>query len=110
MTVRLRRWSAWSARQALEIEFLKGGAFSKDGRREARLVRDRRPRVFRRSRMPADGIARSTDYGARPADRDVESLALIEVICAEFEAYGYRRVTAELRHQGHLVDSKRCDG
>jgi len=53
------------------------------------------------------GIARSTYYGARPADRDAESLTLIEVICAEFEAYGYRRVTAELRHQGHLVNSKK---
>ncbi len=28
-------------------------------------------------------------------------------ICAEFEAYGYRRVTAELRHQGHVVNSKK---
>ena len=41
------------------------------------------------------GIARSTYYGAPPADRDSESLTLIEVICAEFEAYGYRRVTVE---------------
>ena len=38
------------------------------------------------------GIARSTYYGACPADRDAESLTLIEAICAEFEAYGYRRV------------------
>ena len=53
------------------------------------------------------GIARSTYYGAPPADRDAESLTLIEAICAEFEAYGYRRVTAELRHQGQLVNSKR---
>lgn len=53
------------------------------------------------------GIARSTYYGAPPANRDAESLSLIEAICAEFEAYGYRRVTAELRHQGHLVNSKR---
>jgi len=53
------------------------------------------------------GIARSTYYGAPPANRDAESLSLIEAICEEFEAYGYRRVTAELRHQGHLVNSKR---
>ena len=53
------------------------------------------------------GIARSTYYGAPPANRDAESLSLIEAICAEFEAYGYRRVTAELRHQGPLVNSKR---
>src|SRR3954470_2504999 len=53
------------------------------------------------------GIARSTYYGAPPANRDAESLSLIEAICEEFEAYGYRRVTAELRHQGHLVNSKK---
>ena len=47
------------------------------------------------------GIARSTYYGAPAADRDAEIVARIEAICAEFEAYGYRRVTAELRHQGH---------
>jgi transposase InsO family protein len=28
-------------------------------------------------------------------------------ICDEFEAYGYRRVGAELRHQGVVVNSKR---
>lgn len=53
------------------------------------------------------GIARSTYYGVRPGDRDAEILTSIEAICAEFEAYGYRRVTAELRHQGHVVNSKR---
>src|SRR4051794_20761642 len=53
------------------------------------------------------GIARSTYYGAPPANRDAESLSLIEAICEEFEAYGYRRVTAELRHQGHLANSKK---
>ena len=57
--------------------------------------------------MPADGH-RSVDLlRCSPCDRDAESLTLIEVICAEFEAYGYRRVTAELRHQGHLVNSKK---
>ena len=53
------------------------------------------------------GIARSTYYGAPAADRDAEIVARIEAICAEFEPYGYRRVTAELRHQGQLVNSKR---
>jgi len=53
------------------------------------------------------GIARSTYYGERAADRDVEIVTLIEAICAEFEAYGYRRVTAELRHRGQLLNSKR---
>jgi len=53
------------------------------------------------------GIARSTYYGAPAADRDAEIITRIEAICAEFEAYGYRRVTAELRHQGLFVNSKR---
>ncbi len=53
------------------------------------------------------GIARSTYYDAPAADRDAEILTRIEAICAEFEAYGYRRVTAELRHQGHVVNSKK---
>jgi len=53
------------------------------------------------------GIARSTYYDAPPADRDAEILTRIEAICTEFEAYGYRRVTAELRHQGQVVNSKK---
>lgn len=53
------------------------------------------------------GIARSTYYGALAADPDAELVARIEAMCAEFEAYGYRRVTAELRHQGQLANSKR---
>ena len=53
------------------------------------------------------GIARSTYYGAPAADRDAEILTRLAAICAEFEAYGYRRVTAELRHQGHVVNSKK---
>jgi len=53
------------------------------------------------------GIARSTYYDARTADRHAEILTRIEAICAEFEAYGYRRVTAELRHQGYVVNTKK---
>jgi hypothetical protein len=37
------------------------------------------------------GIARSTYYGAPPADRDAEILTRIEAICAEFEGYGATR-------------------
>jgi putative transposase len=37
-------------------------------------------------------IAQSTYYGAPAADCDAEIVASIEAICAEFEAYGYRRV------------------
>jgi putative transposase len=31
----------------------------------------------------------------------------IVVICDEFETYGYRRVRAELRHQGFVVNGKK---
>src|SRR3954454_9080954 len=50
-----------------------------------------------RSRLP---IARSNYYRAPASDRDAEIIAHIEAICAEFEAYGYRRVTFALRLQG----------
>ncbi len=54
------------------------------------------------------GLARSTYHDA-PAldDRDVEVLARIKAVGEEFEAYGYRRICAELRHQGLVVNSKR---
>ena len=47
------------------------------------------------------GVARSTFYDA-PAKHtdDAEIVARITAICEEFECYGYRRVGAELRHQG----------
>jgi putative transposase len=47
------------------------------------------------------GIARSTFYddptGAHDDTAIVEAIA---AICDEFEAYGWRRVRAELRHRG----------
>jgi putative transposase len=36
-----------------------------------------------------------------------EVVATITAICNEFEAYGYRRVDAELRHQGIAVNYKK---
>jgi putative transposase len=54
------------------------------------------------------GIARSTFYDAPPAKLgDAEIIARIRAICDEFEAYGYRRVTAALRHQGLVVNGKK---
>ena len=53
------------------------------------------------------GIARSTSYD-KP-DITVDDTALVEVIaalCDEFEAYGWRRVRAALRHQGLVVNHK----
>jgi putative transposase len=54
------------------------------------------------------GIARSTYYATPEAKRD--DTALVEAICAicaEFEAYGWRRVRAALRLQGIVVNHKR---
>ena len=47
------------------------------------------------------GLSRSTYYDA-PAVKagDGEIVAAMTTICDEFEAYGYRRVGAELRHRG----------
>lgn len=46
-------------------------------------------------------LPRSTLYDA-PAVKSDEAgiLARVRAICDEFEAYGYRRVGAELRYQG----------
>jgi len=58
--------------------------------------------------MPSNGAARSTYYDA-PAVKadDGEIVAAMATICDEFEAFGYRRVGAELRHRGMVVNSKR---
>jgi putative transposase len=54
------------------------------------------------------GIPRSTFYDAPAiATGDGEILASITGICDEFEAYGYRRVGAALRHRGVIVNSKK---
>ena len=50
------------------------------------------------------GIGRSTFYDT-PDDTTV--VAEIKTICDEFEAYGYRRVNAELRHRGIVVNAKK---
>jgi putative transposase len=54
------------------------------------------------------GIGRSTFYdtpGARAHDLTI--VAEMKTICDEFEAYGYRRVDAELRHRGIVVNAKK---
>src|SRR5260370_36123580 len=54
------------------------------------------------------GLPRSTFYDA-PTTRldDAEIVGRMQMICDEFEAYGYRRVAAELRHQGVVVNHKK---
>ncbi|WP_239479430.1 IS3 family transposase [Lichenicola cladoniae] len=54
------------------------------------------------------GIARSTYHDTVVAPRqDDEIISRIRAIGEEFEAYGYRRICAELRHQGLVVNSKK---
>ena len=54
------------------------------------------------------GLLRSTfDDGPMAQVDDAEIVARMRAICDEFEAYGYRRVGAALRHQGVVVNSKR---
>src|SRR5262249_56628188 len=56
--------------------------------------------------MPS--LPRSTYYAApvmKADDRQI--VAAMTTICDEFEAYGYRRVGAELRHRGLVVNSKK---
>ncbi|MGB3447302.1 MAG: IS3 family transposase [Xanthobacteraceae bacterium] len=54
------------------------------------------------------GIARSTYYDTPAArSRDGELLNAITAICDEFEAYGWRRVQAALRHRGVIANHKR---
>src|SRR5262249_3485078 len=54
------------------------------------------------------GIGRSTFYDTPDARaRDLTIVAEMKTICDEFEAYGYRRVGAELRHRGIVVNAKK---
>ena len=54
------------------------------------------------------GLPRSTYYDATAMKADDrEIVAAMTTICDEFEAYGYRRVGAELRHRGLVVNSKK---
>lgn len=54
------------------------------------------------------GVARSSFY-AEPEGkpRDEEIVAEIRAITDVFEGYGYRRVDAELRHRGFVVNAKK---
>ena len=54
------------------------------------------------------GLPRSTFYDAPVAQIDDAAIvARMVAICDEFEAYGYRRVGAALRHQGVVVNGKK---
>jgi putative transposase len=61
--------------------------------------------------VPRDGVARSSFYDVANPD-PVDDTAMVErmhAIQAEFPAYGYRRIAAQLRSEGVLVNHKRDD-
>ena len=54
------------------------------------------------------GIARSTFYDLPTTVHDDTAIVeAIAAICDEFEFYGWRRVRAELRHRGMIVNHKK---
>ena len=54
------------------------------------------------------GLSRSTYYDGPAIKADeADIVTRIKAICEEFETYGYRRVGAELRHQGIVVNGKK---
>jgi hypothetical protein len=96
-------------KQSLELEFLRGASVSA-ARGETRLHPSSAVTwPLRGSRMPADGPAAfhflrgAGSAGRRSRDRRLHARDL--PICDEFEAYGFRRVGAALRHQG-VVDRR----
>jgi putative transposase len=54
-------------------------------------------------------LSRSTFYDAPAAAHldDAEIVSRVQMICDEFEAYGYCRVGAELGHQGVVVNRRK---
>ena len=96
-------------RQALEIEFLKGGTEKRSAAAKRDYIRYCRPAgisVAEGCRLM--GIARSTFYDRPDAGADDAAVvAQMKAICDEFETYGYRRVGAELRHRGIVVNAKK---
>ena len=53
------------------------------------------------------GVARSSYYATPAASAEDPALAEIRGIAEAFPAYGYRRIGAELRHRGWVINSKK---
>src|SRR5512134_1350975 len=87
----------------------KGGLEKRTAGEKRDYVRHQRPRGLSVSEgCRLMGLPRSTFYAAPTIKTDdAEIVARIAAICEEFECYGYRRVGAELRHQGIVVNAKR---
>ena len=92
-------------RQALEIEFLKG-ALRNAPLQKRDYIRHHRPNLDRRG-MRSDGATALNLLRRTERQATTEIVAAMTTICDEFEVYGYRRVGAELRHRGMVVNSKK---
>src|SRR6202008_1649336 len=104
---RLRRWSAcWppSARNRVP----KGGSEKRTAAEKREYIRHCRPRgVSIAEGCRLMGIGRSTFYDMPDARaRDLTIVAEMKTIFDELGAYGYRRVDAERRHRGIVVNAK----
>jgi hypothetical protein len=95
-------------KQALELEFLKGGAEKHTAAEKRDYVRYSRPpglSIAEGCRLM--GIARSTYCDSSAATDDTAIVEAIAAICDAFECYGWRRVRAALRQQGMIVNHKK---
>src|SRR3974377_2354594 len=83
----------------------KGGSEKRSTAEKREYIRHCRPRgVSIAEGCRLMGIGRSAFYDTPDARaRDLTIVAEMKTICDEFEAYGYRRVGAELRHRGIFV-------
>src|ERR1700730_8809475 len=87
----------------------KGGAKKRTTAKKRDYIRHQRPQGLSAGEgCRLMGLPRSTFYDVPAATVGaVELVAKIVVICDEFETYGYRRVRAELRHQGFVINGKK---
>ena len=107
-----RRARAPVGKQALELEFLKGGAAPRTPAEKCHHIRDCRPHGM--STAPGCelmSIARSTYYGSPSATLDDTALvAAITAICDEIEAYGWRRVAPPCGSRGWSLTTSGSGG
>src|SRR5256884_6657913 len=87
----------------------KGGSEKRTAAEKREHIRHCRPRgVSIAEGCRLMGIGRSAFYDTPDARaRELSIVAEMKTICDEFEAYGYRRVDAELRHRGIVVNAKK---
>jgi len=95
-------------KQALELEFLKGALRQGRPPRSAPMSVIIGPGASPSPKDAAMGIARSSFYAeSTAATDDTAPVEAIHAIKDEFEAYGWRRTQAALRHQGWLVNHEK---